>query len=104
MKGKIRCLERVRRRSAGMRGLTFLAFSTFLAATAGQAQEPPKRVHDSTNPFKCKACQKPLLAAYQYLEKQGAGSDGFGQFFQGWLYLADNVHPKELQHAVTTLS
>jgi hypothetical protein len=87
-----------------MRGLIVLGIVMLMAATAGEAQEPPKKVHDSTNPLKCKICQKPLLAAYQYLEKQGAGSDGFGQFFQGWLYLADNSHPKELQHAVSTLS
>lgn len=68
------------------------------------SQEPARLPHDSSNPWKCKACQKPLAAAYEFLEKQGAGADGYAQFFLGWLYLADNLHPKELDRAASRLS
>lgn len=84
-------------------GWALAALACGAQAAPAQEKDAP-RPHDSANPFKCKACKGPLEAAYQFLDRASGSADGYGHFFLGWLYLADGLHPKELQQAVSRLS
>src|SRR3989338_3537972 len=81
-----------------------LLTATVFLASSVSAQDPPKREHNSTDPYKCKSCAPALAKALEFLDKKGGGADGHRQCLMGMLYLADGRQPAELERCVKRVS